>query len=561
VDRITEAQVAEFATENGLESLKQSDQFEHYVCYVTIQSLYGETFDTGDVVLGGDELGIDGIAIIVNGALAADLDTFNAIADSATTLDVAFVFIQADRSRSFDAAKIGNVIFAVRDFFSDQPKLPRTPRLTELAKIASEIYGQSPKFKRSNPSCHIFYGTTGQWRVEIVLDERRKGGIVELHSESIFDAVDFDCIGADVLQKLYRQAKNAVARDFTFSNHAAAPEIPGVKEAYLGFIPASEFMPIITNDDGEIMRGAFESNLRDFQGDNVVNIAIKATLASDHKARFVLMNNGITIIARVLRRTANKFHIEDFQIVNGCQTSNVLFDFDGTIEDVMVPLRLISSDDDDVIRSIVAATNQQTQLSREQLFAATEFPKKLEQFFQAQELSHRIYYERRSRQYDRMPIEKVRVVTQANAIRAFAGMFLEEPHRTTRNFNALLDNVGKTIFVDGHKCDPYYVSSFSLYKLEKLFRVQKLDTAFKAARYQVLLAARRLANSNALPPMNSRDMEKYCKTITDVLWDADAADELLEKAANIVSTVAKGNLDRDNIRTVPITEAIKAIKV
>jgi len=562
VDRITEAQMAEFATEYGLQSLKQSDQFEHYVCYVTIQSLYGETFDTGDVVLGGDELGIDGIAIIVNGVLVPDLDGFKAIADSAASLDVAFVFIQADRSQSFDTSKIGNIIFAVRDFFSENPKLPRTTRLTELAKITVAIYNQSPKFKRSNPSCHLFYATTGQWRGEQVLDERRKSGIAELQSESIFGSVEFDCVGADVLQKLYRQAKNAVARDFTFSNHAAAPEIPGVNEAYLGFIPATEFLSIITNDDGEIMRGIFESNLRDFQGpSNLVNNAIKDTLASDHKARFVLMNNGVTIIARVLRRTANKFHIEDFQIVNGCQTSNVLFDFEGNTDDVMVPLRLISSDDDEVIQSVVTATNQQTQLSREQLFAATEFPKKLEQFFQAQEMPNRIYYERRSRQYDRMPIEKVRIITQANAIRAFAGMFLEEPHRTTRNFNALLDNVGKTIFVDGQRFEPYYVSSFALYKLERLFRAQKLDSAFKAARYQILLAARRLANSGALPSMNSRDMEKYCKTIADVLWDASAADALLERAAEMVSKVAKGNLDRDNIRTVPITEAIKHFEI
>lgn len=247
--------------------------------------------------------------------------------------------------------------------------------------------------------------------------------------------------------------------------------------------------------------------------------------------------------------------------MNGCQTSNVLFDFEGEIDGVMVPLRLISSDDDDVIRSIVTATNQQTQLSREQLFAATEFPKKLEQFYQAQELPNRLYYERRSRQYDRMPIEKVRIITQSNAIRAFAGMFLEEPHRTTRNFNALLDNVGKSIFVDGHKYEPYYVSSFALYKLEKLFRTQKLDTAFKAARFQVLLAARRLANPDGLPAMNSRDMEKYCKSIADILWDSDSADRLLEGAASVVATVAKGNLDRDNIRTVPITEAIKNYKV
>jgi hypothetical protein len=490
------------------------------------------------------------------------LDSFNAIADITTSLDVAFIFIQADRSQSFDTSKIGNIVFAIRDFFADQPKLPRTPRLKELADIATQIYKESAKFKRSNPSCYLYYATTGQWIAESTLDARRKAAISELESENIFGPVLFECIGADVLQKLYRQAKNAVARDFTFSNHAAAPEIPGVKEAYLGYIPVKEFLPIITSEDGEIMRGIFESNLRDFQGpNNPVNNAIKETLGSGHRARFVLMNNGVTIIARVLQRTAHKFHIEDFQIVNGCQTSNVLFDFEGDTDDVMVPLRLISSNDDDVIQSIVTATNQQTQLSREQLFAATEFPKKLEQFFQAYAPPNKIYYERRSRQYDRLSIEKVRVITQANTIRAFAGMFLEEPHRTTRNFNALLDNIGKTIFVDGHKLDPYYVAAFTLYKLEKIFRAQKLSSDYKATRYQILLAARRLANPAPLPRMNSNEMEKYCKVIAEILWDAEKADALIQSAAEIVSTVANGNLDRDNIRTVAITDAIKNYKI
>jgi hypothetical protein len=163
-------------------------------------------------------------------------------------------------------------------------------------------------------------------------------------------------------------------------------------------------------------------------------------------------------------------------------------------------------------------------------------------------------------QYERLQIEKVRIITQANAIRAFAGMFLEEPHRTTRNFNALLDNVGKAIFVDGHKLDPYYVSAFALYRLERLFRAQKLDSAFKAARFQILLAVRRLANPDPLPLMNSHDMEKHCKVIADVLWDAKTADELIEQAAAVVSKVANNNLDRDNIRTVPITDAIKNFK-
>lgn len=67
--------------------------------------------------------------------------------------------------------------------------------------------------------------------------------------------------------------------------------------------------------------------MRDWQDYNPVNSEMKQTLASDTlRARFALMNNGVTIIAKTLRTTGNRFYIEDYQIVNGCQTSHVLFD-------------------------------------------------------------------------------------------------------------------------------------------------------------------------------------------------------------------------------------------
>lgn len=114
------------------------------------------------------------------------------------------------------------------------------------------------------------------------------------------------------------------------------------------------------------------------------------------------MNNGVTIIARTLRTTGNRFYIEDYQIVNGCQTSHVLFDQREVVdESVMVPLRLIATQDEEVTASIVKATNRQTEVRAEQLLALGEFQKKLELFFQAQEEPRRLYYERRSRQYNR----------------------------------------------------------------------------------------------------------------------------------------------------------------
>jgi AIPR protein len=77
-------------------------------------------------------------------------------------------------------------------------------------------------------------------------------------------------------------------------------------------------------------------------------------------------------------QTGSNFTIEDFQIVNGCQTSNVIFDERKILDDsMMIPLRLIWTTDDDVIESVVFATNQQTELKPEQLYARTEFAKTL----------------------------------------------------------------------------------------------------------------------------------------------------------------------------------------
>ena len=112
------------------------------------------------------------------------------------------------------------------------------------------------------------------------------------------------------------------------------------------------------------------------------------------------MNNGVTIIAKTLRATANRFYIEDYQIVNGCQTSHVLFDRKEALDStVMVPLRLIATKDDDVIASIIVATNRQTEVREEQLLALSSFQKKLEAFFSSFDEAQRLYYERRSRQY------------------------------------------------------------------------------------------------------------------------------------------------------------------
>ncbi|PWT73713.1 MAG: AIPR protein [Proteobacteria bacterium] len=558
VDRITESLLDEFTKEHEISHLPEEKRFEHFSSFITVRRHYGESFDTEDIVVGsGGDTSIDGIAIIVNAVLVTDVEMFSEMAQQATYLDVTFIFVQAERSANFDGAKISSIGLGVLDFFSDTPRLRRNESISAAAEIMSAIFAHSSKFKRSNPTCKIYYVTTGKWVGDSDLEARRKHVIEDLENTGNFSEVDFTAIDAATVQKYYRETKNAIAADFVFANNAVIPDIPGVTQAYLGFLPFSEFLKLVQNEDREMKGGLFYDNVRDWLAYNEVNTEIKTTLNSPNRSRFVLMNNGITVISRTVQPTGNKFHLEDYQIVNGCQTTHVLFDNKDVLDDsVMVPLRLIGAQDEAVINDVIKATNRQTEVRKEQLFALQEFPKELEIYFQTFPSSQRLYYERRDRQYDRSEIEKTRIVTPANLIRAFAAMFLKEPHRTTRNYAALANKVGEEIFVKGHRHEPYYTAAFALYKLEYFFRSGRLESKYKPARFHILLALRILAVGDNLPRMNSHDMERCSKDLMGALWDTTKADELITRAASIVDLAAAGDFHRDRIRTEPFTKRI-----
>jgi hypothetical protein len=182
-------------------------------------------------------------------------------------------------------------------------------------------------------------------------------------------------------------------------------------------------------------------------------------------------------------------------------------------------------------------------------------------FFDSIDLNNRLYYERRPGQYDRSPIEKTRIVTQPNMVRAFAAMFLEEPHRTLRSYKSLTERLGKDIYGPDHRLEPYYVAAFALYKLEYMFRNGKLDAKYRAARFHIILAARYVLDSVPFGFMNSKDTEKRGKAILDKLSYWETAESALAAAAYIINTVSAGNLDRDNIHTQTFTEnLIKHLK-
>ena len=176
MDRITSNLLKEFAEEYGLAGLPESEQFEHFVNFVIVSLEYSESFDPSDVHVGRKGLpGIDGLAIIVNGVLVTEEEEIDNLLEANNYLDVDYIFMQAKTSSSFDGSEIGSFIEAVRDFFREQPRLLRNAQLDQKARISEHTLKHTSKM-RANPTCALFYATTGSWIADKNLQARLDQG-------------------------------------------------------------------------------------------------------------------------------------------------------------------------------------------------------------------------------------------------------------------------------------------------------------------------------------------------------------------------------------------------
>ncbi len=563
MDRITKSYLDTFAKEQSLSGMSESDLFEYFAAFCVVSSAYEEEFDTADVHVGGeDDLGLDALAIIINGVLVTSLDEAEDLLAMNGFLDVKFVLAQAKTSSSFSGEQITTFLDGALEFFAEAPTLPMSDEIVVAREVMNWAYDHSVKFTRQKPVLEMSFVTTGQWKEDVYLQGKIDKRQQELAKTGLFSEVTFTALGADEVQAAYQRSKNNVTVEFTFASKVLLPEIDGVAEAYLGVLPVNEYLALITDPAGNIRKPLFYDNVRDFQGNNPVNAEIKETLVDAlGQQRFAVLNNGVTVVARGLRTTGNKFVVSDYQVVNGCQTSHVLFDAKDILgEDTFVPLKVIATSDEDIINAIITATNRQTQVTADDLYAMSAFQKKLEALYDSYPDKKKLYYERRSKQYAAVNgIEKVRIIGKSQQVRAFAAMFLNDPHRAARYYSDLRAQVGSKIFNESHKLEPYYVAAFAFYKLEFLFRNSSLPVYYKPARYHLLMALRYIAAGSEMPALTANKASSYANSIAEVLWSDDKAVEAFKVAIEVVDEALDGaGLNRDVVKTQTFTDAVKA---
>ena len=190
--------------------------------------------------------------------------------------------------------------------------------------------------------------------------------------------------------------------------------------------------------------------------------------------------------------------------------------------------------------------------------ALSEFQKRLEAFYSTFSGAQKLYYERRSRQYaDDTNIEKVRIVTIQNQIKAFASMFLDKPHLATRYYGRLLKEA-TGIFHESHNLFPYYTSMYLLYRIEFLIRNKQVEQSINKYRYHFLMVIKYLIlNPDKQPALNSHAIEKLCGKILDIANDNTQLLFYINQAKETIESIINDWDNEDNAKTMTIVENIK----
>lgn len=545
MDRVTESLINDYLKKFELKSKNASFNFERFSNYSLLKNIFNNDFQVDDITTGKNQ-GIDGIAIIVNNQFVSSITEIIDIIEEAKILEVKFIFTQCKISTKFEGSEIGNMFFTIKDFFSETPELPMTQDVHVKFNIKEELFKNFQLMTKGMPDVYLYYVTLGKWQDDNSLNAIIGRNKEELGDLNYFENIYFEPCDAKRIQKLYRKTSEQSSAEFSFaSSPVNLPDIQNVEESYIGLVKFSEYKNLIL-DDNDSIKNVFYDNVRDYLGDNPINSKIDKTLKNKDYDMFSLLNNGITIVSENKNASrGNQFSISNYQIVNGCQTSHTLFknkDLIG-IDELHIPVKLIFTKNEDVKSLITVATNSQTNITEEQLLAFSDFQKSLEEYYKSFKGDKKLYYERRTGQYSSdQTILKSRIVSIKNQIKAISSMFLDSPHLASGYYGKLFNSVKNLIFIEKHEYQPYYVSSYFLYRLEKYIRTSGVDRKYNKARYHIMMLYRMILEENKYELGNKR-INNVCSDIVNSLESIEEFRNIFDKVVDVLN---ESGLDINN---------------
>lgn len=558
MNRIIESYLKKFSEDNTIDAEDISKQFEYFSNFCVIYEKFPNNFDFKDITSDSVDAGIDGIAFIVDEELATTLDEVEKIfSRPKRNISVDVIFIQSKTSESYDLGEILKFSNGVEDFIEKVSTLPHGDFLKSAKKILNYIIDNVSKVKNGRPNCYMYYVCTSNNDIAPEIEAIRVATIKKIENTVLFDKVYFNYIGLQELMKLWDNTNNITSANLDVEQYAPYPTMSGITEAYVAIVSIKKFIDsLLTTEEGKMKMHIFEENVRSFLGeDNPVNAKIRETLSSETQFdKFAVFNNGVTIISPDVKVQSNRISLENYQIVNGCQTSNVLYECrDKDLSKTYITVKIIEAIDPDVISDIVRATNSQSKVDENQFLAFSPFVRRLEKYFETTQdvdgKEIKLYFERRLGQYKNANIPKRKIFSITETGRALGALFLKKPDLASRYPNKFIMEMAEELFNEKNKEQAFYISALVDYKLKGFYQKNRILNDYAIYKWHIMTIFGYLAcNTNPPSILNKKEVERYSNKLIPICCSDDKLLKILEKIPTILNEIGLKN-NRDEVRS------------
>ena len=489
--------------------------------------------------------GIDSICIRVNGHIVTSLDFLKFIIEKDKGIRTAeIILIQSKCKDKFDLKEISTFILGVQNFLEPVSSRKLNAKVQLWFNIKNEILENVQYWTDMNHiDVRLFYAAAnatwtnssevlGSFETLKKAAERFENGVYKIESPVFIDEK--------------RLQKISVNENETYSAKLALQGTPlqlAGDDSVMGcaaIINATDLLGILIDETtGNLKRGLFEENVRDYQGNTNVNQSIRETIKNAPES-FILRNNGITILANRLEYpNLNSVRITNPQIVNGCQTCSVIYyaHKEGLdLSKVQVFARIISTNETETINSIVSANNNQNMVHDMINEITKEYHKKLETYFREYDdvaESRHVYYERRSKSLANENICAYQKCTFKTLIQSSVAVWFDAPYDAVDSEFRLLPKYKDQVFSDNHMEICYYASASLFSVFDLLVYENRIDSTWRSARPFICYLVKKNISPNSVSLNDNAASEALARKILLLLKNPNEYLEEFERALNI----------------------------
>lgn len=565
-DIIVKSHLVDFVKSYGFTALKEDDAFELFSIYCIVSQYIKNEMITKELLEeintgSGGDWGLDGVLLLANKKPILNKNVLDDILSYTGDVDIRIVAIQAKTTPSFDVGRMGLTLDGVnnllRDILGKKNLPPCNQNIEDTRKLLKYVYSKSADFKEGkNPIIDVFYVTCGVYKEQKDFSSKISAERDTALSTDLISDISCNLLGRKEIINLYKATKSKIEVDINVEQKIPLPKVPLVDDGYICLLPYNELTKLFVDDAGNLIDEVFYDNVRAYQGENIVNKAMKESIENGNIELFAAMNNGITIITKQLQPTGYNMHLSDYQIVNGCQTCNVLYRCQSVpnITNLKIAVKLIASRDKEIQDKIIIANNSQTEVKREQLVSLLPIQKSIEDYYNAQNQYEKLYYERRSKQYiNEKSVPAYKVITIPNQIKAFVSMIMGEPDKVRGYYGSIVSEFeknGRKVFdVDANPA-LYYLSALTLYKIDEAFSLKRIPRKYKKIKFHFLLALRLMCEKEDMPPFNSKKVTSYCDYLCSIICDDKRFSNAIKSAMALIDEALKRapiDADKDSV--------------